>query len=115
MKFKTFYKLFYRHRFKKASAVLKLYLYIILPVRFLLNTFFFPKKIDLDLLELTSPNLYNESLNFLFEYFNSDKGEFFVDQYVQPIKKNYKKYQHTVIQNFMKNFFLIKKKKIAIF
>ncbi len=87
MKFKTFYKLFYKHRFKKSSAILKLYLYIVLPVRFLLNTFFFPKKIDLDLLGLTSPNLYNENLNFLFEYFNTDKGEFFVDQYVQPIKK----------------------------
>ena len=40
MKFKTFYKLFYKHRFKKSSAILKLYLYIVLPVRFLLNTFF---------------------------------------------------------------------------
>ena len=44
MKFKTFYKLFYMHRFKKASGVLKLYLYIVLPIRFLLNTFFFSKK-----------------------------------------------------------------------
>ena len=39
MKFETFYKLFYMHRFKKASGVLKLYLYIVLPIRFFLNTF----------------------------------------------------------------------------
>ena len=111
MKFKTFYKLFYKHRFKKASAVLKLYLYIILPVRFLLNTFFFPKKIDLDLLELTSPNLYNENLNFLFEYFNSDKGEFFVDQYVQPIKKNYNKIPAHGYSKFYEKFFFDQKEK----
>ncbi len=115
MKFKTFYKLFYKHRFKKASTVLKLYLYIVLPVRFLLNTFFFPKKIDLDLLELTSPNLYNKNLNFLFEYFNSDKGEFFVDQYVQPIKKNYKKIPAHGYSKFYEKFFFDKKKKITIF
>ena len=76
MKFKTFYKLFYVHRFKKASGALKLYLYIVLPIRFFLNTFFFQKKIDLDLLELTSFNLYKENINFLFEHFNSDKGNF---------------------------------------
>ena len=99
------------HRFKKASGVLKLYLYIVLPVRFLLNTFFFPKKIDLDLLELTSPNLYNENLNFLFEYFNSDKGNFFVDLYVQPIKKNNKKILAHNYSKFYEKFFPNKRKK----
>ena len=115
MKFETFYKLFYLHRFKKASGFLKLYLYITLPLRFFLNTFFLPKKIDLDLYEQKSPNLYNQDLNFLFEHFNSDKGEFFVDQYMQPIKKIIKKYKHMVIQNFMKNFFFIKKTNSLIF
>ncbi len=111
MKFKTFYKLFYKHRFKKASTVLKLYLYIVLPMRFFLNTFFFPKKIDLDLLELTSPNLYKENLNFLFEYFNSDKGNFFVDQYVQPIKKNYKKIPAHAYSKIYEKIFFDKKEK----
>ena len=106
MKFKTFYKIFYVHRFQKASGILKLYLYIVLPIRYLLNTFFFQKKINLDLFNPTSVNLYNKDLNFLFEYFNSDKGEFFIDQYVQPIKKVIKKLEHTDIQSFMKNFFL---------
>ena len=114
MKFKTFYKLFYKHRFKKSSLVLRFYLFIVLPIRFLLNIFFFPKKIDLDLLENKFPNLYKKNINFLFEYFNSDKGEFFVDQYSQPIKVNNQKYQRMDIQNSMKNFFSIKKKKIVI-
>ena len=47
MKFKTFYKLFYVHRFKNASGALKLYLYIVLPIRYFLNTFFFPKNLDI--------------------------------------------------------------------
>ena len=115
MKFKTFYRLFYKHRFKKASGVLKLYLYIVLPIRYFLNAFFFPKKIDLDLLERTSPNLYEKNLNFLFEYFNSDKGEFFVDQYVQPIKKNYKKIPAHGYSKFYEKFFFDKKKKLQHF
>jgi len=111
MKFKTFYKLFYMHRFKKASGVLKLYLYIVLPIRFLLNAFFFQKKIDLDLLESTSPDLYKKNINFLFEYFNSDKGEFFVDQYMQPIKKNNKKIPAHGYSKFYEKFFFNQKEK----
>ena len=111
MNFKTFYKLFYKHRFKKASFMHKLYLYIVFPIRFFLNFFFFPKKIDLDLLERTSFNLYNKNLNFLFEYFNSDKGEFFTDQYVQPIKKNYTKIQAHGYSKFYEKVFSDKKDK----
>ena len=111
MKFKTFYKLFYKHRFNKASAVLKLYLYIVLPIRFFLNTFFFPKKIDLDLLEQTSSYLYEKNLNFLFEHFNSDKGNFFVDQYTQPIKKNHKKISAHSYSKFYEKFFFDRKEK----
>jgi len=111
MKFKTFYNLFYSHRFKKASIVLKLYLYIALPVRFLLNTFFFLRKIDLDLLEHTSSYLFKKNLNFLFEHFNSDKGSFFVDQYMQPIKRSYKKIPAHGYSQFYEKFFSEKKDK----
>jgi len=111
MKFRTFYKLFYKHRFEKSSGVLKLYLYIVFPISLLLNIFFFPKKIDLDLLECTSPNLYKENLNFLFEYFNSDKGNFFVDQYMQPIKRNYKKIPAHGYSKFYEKFFFDRRKK----
>jgi len=67
-----------------------------------------PKKIDLDLLGLTSPNLYNENLNFLFKYFNTDKGEFFVDQYMQPIKKNNKKIPAHGYSKFYEKFFKVR-------
>ena len=111
MKFETFYKLFYMHRFKKASSILKLYLYIVLPIRYFLNTFFFPKKIDLDLLEYTSSYLYEKNLNFLFEHFISDKGNFFVDQYMQPIKRNYKKILAHGYSKFYEKFFFDRRKK----
>ena len=61
--------------------------------------------------EQKSPNLYNQDLNFLFEHFNSDKGEFFVDQYMQPIKKNYKKIQAHGYSKFYEKFFFHKKDK----
>ena len=48
MKFKTFYSLFYQHRFKKASILRKLYLSIILPLKYVFNFFYFEKKINLD-------------------------------------------------------------------
>ena len=72
---------------------------------------FFTKKVDLDLLKLTFPDLYKKNINFLFEYFNSDKGEFFVDQYLQPIKKNYKKIQAHGYSKFYEKFFFDKKEK----
>ena len=111
MKFKTFYKLFYKHRFEKSSGVLKLYLYIVLPVRFLLNVFFFPKKINLDLLGHSSPSLYNKNINFLFEHFNSDKGEFFTDHYSQPIKRNNNRILAHGYSKFYEKFFFDKKEK----
>ena len=54
-------------------------------------------------------------LNTLFEHFNSDKGEYFINQYLQPAKKNnekigahgYAKIYETVFTNF-------KEKKINI-
>ena len=109
MKFKTFYRLFYAHRFKKASGVLTLYLYVVLPIRFFLNIFFFPKKINLDLLEQKFSHLYKKNLNFLFEYFNSDKGDFFVDQYMQPIKRNYKKITAHGYSKFYEKYFFDRK------
>ena len=84
MKFKTFYSLFYSHRFKKASLVRKFYLSIILPFKYLYNLFFLPKKIDLNLFAIKHPFLFDKSLDFLFEYFNSDKAEKYINQYTHP-------------------------------
>ena len=88
MKLKTFYKLFYRHRVVKANIFLKIYLILIIPFRYIANFLFFKKKINLDEYSKKKADLYEKDLNYLFEYFNSDKGNKFYDQYVQPIKRN---------------------------
>ena len=114
MKFKTFYSLFYSHRFKKASFVRKLYLSLILPFKYLYNYFFLPKKIDLNLFAIKHPFLFDKSLDFLFEYFNSDKAEKYINQYTHPSKKTkikiqahgYSKFYHDIfypIRNKMLN------------
>ena len=87
MKFKTFYYLFYSHRFKKASFVRKFYLLIILPFKYLYNYFYIEKKIDLKLFAIKHPFLFDKSLDYLFEYFNSDKAEKYINQYTHPSKK----------------------------
>ena len=89
MKIKTFYSLFYRHRINKASFLRKLYLLIIIiPIKYLINSFYFEKKVNLDKFDDREKLLIDKDLNYLFEYFNSDKGEKFTDQYMQPSKKN---------------------------
>ena len=87
MNLKTFYKIYYRHRYKKASFILKPYLLISILIKYIYNLFYFPKKINLDTYLNNKLYLFKKDLNFLFEYFNSDKGEFFVNQYSQPYKR----------------------------
>ena len=90
MKLKTYFNIYYKHRVDKANLYLKLYLYLIVPIKYLLNVPYFKKKIDLDNFSSQNSLLFDKDLNFLFEYFNSDKGEKFVNQYDQPIKRNSK-------------------------
>ena len=55
-----------------------------------MNVFYFKKKINLDDYSNQKNFLFDKNLNFLFEYFNSDKGELFINQYDQPSKRNSK-------------------------
>ena len=116
MKLKTFYKLFYRHRVVKANVFLKIYLILIIPFRYIANFLFFKKNINLDEYSKKKADLYEMDLNYLFEHFNSDKGNKFYDQYVQPIKRNSK----IIIDGhgyskFYENYFkIIKNKKLDI-
>ena len=84
----TFYKIFYKHRIAKASFFLRIYTFILVPFKYLHNIFFFEKKVNLDEHKIKFPHLGKKNLNSLFEYFNSDKGESFINQYLQPAKKN---------------------------
>ena len=87
MNLKTFYKIYYQHRFLKASFFLKMYLCLTFFVKYLINYFYLPKKKNLDKLSVNNQNLFEKDFNYLCEYFNSDKGEKFTNQYAQPSKK----------------------------
>jgi hypothetical protein len=88
MKISTFYHLYYKHRFIKSNVFLKIYLYFIFPWKYFIYRIFLEKKINLKNLEIRNPNLFNLTLNDLFEYFNSDKGNFFLNQYTRSRKKD---------------------------
>ena len=91
MNIKTFYTIYYRHRIQKANLLLKIYILLILPIRYLLNVLFLPKKINLDEHSKSNIELFKKDLDYLFEYFNSDKGDYYINQYMQPIKKKNKR------------------------
>ncbi|MAK19025.1 MAG: hypothetical protein CMI72_01490 [Candidatus Pelagibacter sp.] len=91
MNIKTFYTIYYRHRIQKANILLKIYILLILPIRYLLNIPFLPKKINLDEHSNSNVELFKKDLDYLFEYFNSDKGNYYINQYMQPIKKKNKR------------------------
>ena len=109
MKLLTFYKIFYRHRIVKANILLKIYLIIILPFRYLSNLPFVPKKINLDAHSINNSDLFKKNLDYLFEKFNSDKGNFYINQYSQPIKKNNTKISAHGYSEIYEKYFLLKK------
>ena len=88
MKISTFYDIYYKHRFIKSNVFLKIYLSLIFPWKYFIYKIFSEKKINLENLEISDSNLLNLTLNDLFEYFNSDKGNFFLNQYTRSRKKN---------------------------
>ena len=115
MNINTFYKIFYRHRFEKASLIRKIYLSFVLPYRYVINFLNLPKKINLDKLEKKKIDLLNYDLNFLFDYFNSDKGNYYENQYVQPFKRTKEKIKAHGYGNFYEKYFKpIKDKKLNI-
>ena len=91
MKLKTFYNIYYRHRIQKASYLLKVYLFVSLIIKYIVNLYYLPKKKNLDNFSKKNSYLFSKDLNFLCEFFNSDKGENFINQYAQPSKRESKK------------------------
>ena len=115
MNIRTFYTIFYRHRFEKASLLRKIYLLLILPIKFLYNFFYMEKNKNLDDFSLKNYFLFSKNLNFLFEYFNSDKGEKYINQYTHPSKRdNIKIKAHGYSKFYEKVFIEFKNKKINI-
>lgn len=115
MKFVTFYKTYYLHRVKKASNVLKFIIFLTLPFNYLINKILYPSKINLDEFSFKNKYLYNKNLEYLFQYFNSDKGKFFINQYDKPIKKKNKLIDGHSYHIFYEQFFSsLKEKKLKI-
>ncbi|RPG96857.1 MAG: hypothetical protein CBD99_002080 [Candidatus Pelagibacter sp. TMED239] len=115
MKFLTFYKTYYSHRVKKASIYLKYFIFLSLPLIYLLNKILYPKVKNLENFANKNTYLYEKDLGFLFQFFNSDKGEFFINQYDKPLKstKNLKT-GHSYHKFYEKYFKPIKDQKLDI-
>ena len=111
MKFKSFYKIYYEHRIHKASIFLKIYIFLTLPFNYLINKFYYPKIINLDLFALKHEHLFLKDLNFLFQFFNSDKGDFYINQYQKPAKKDKKLIDGHAYHSFYEKFFQEEKTK----
>ena len=115
MNIRTFYIIFYRHRFEKASLIRKMYLASILPFKYLYNYFHLDKKKNLDYFSIKNSFLFSKDLNFLFEYFNSDKGEKYINQYTHPSKRdNIKITAHGYSKFYENSFFEFKNDKVNI-
>ena len=112
MKLQTFYKIYYKHRIIKANILLKIYLLFVIPIKYFLNLPYLKKKINLDNYSQDKKFLFEKNLNFLFEFFESDKGEKFINQYNQPIKRDSKlKIQGHNYAKFYDEYFFEKKNK----
>ena len=116
MKIKTYYSIYYKHRVEKANLLLKLYLYFVVPFKYLINIPYLKKTINLDKFSQVNNSLFNKDLNYLFEFFNSDKGKSFINQYDQPIKRDssIKVEGHNYAKFYEELFKQIKQKKINI-
>jgi hypothetical protein len=113
MKLQTFYQIYYKHRILKANIFHKIYLLIIIPIRFIFNSIIIEKKINLDYLGIINPTLFDKNLNYLFEYFNTDKGYYFYNQYSKSKKKE-KIQGHSYVAFYEKYFKIVKNNKLNI-
>jgi len=112
MKIQTFYKIYYKHRITKANLLLKIYLLFVIPIKYFLNLPYIKKKVNLENYAQNNKFLFEKNLNFLFEFFESDKGEKFVNQYNQPMKRDSKlKIQGHNYAKFYDEYFFEKKDK----
>ena len=63
------------------------------------------KTVNVDNLGLKKSYLYGKNLNFLFEFFNSDKGEQYINQYAQPLKRKNDKIMAHGYAKFYEKYF----------
>ena len=105
MKLRTFYRIFYEHRFKKANYILKFYILFIIPIKYLINLIYLPKIINLDNFEDKYGLNETKDLGKLFDFFNSDKGNQFENQYAHPSKRTSSKIKGHGYSIFYQKYF----------
>ena len=105
MKLRTFYKIYYEHRFKKANHILKLYILIVIPIKYFINLIYLPKIINLDKFDDRFGLSETSDLGKLFDFFNSDKGNQFENQYTHPSKRTSLKIKGHGYSNFYQKYF----------
>lgn len=105
MKLRTFYKIYYEHRFQKANFILKFYILIIVPIKYLINLIYLPKITNLDEFEDKFNLKETLDLGKLFDFFNSDKGNQFENQYTHPSKRTLAKIKGHGYSNFYQKYF----------
>jgi len=113
VKLKTFYKIYYEHRFRKKSLILKLYIFILLPINYLINKILLQSKLNLDTFAKKNDNLYDKNFKYLVEYFNSDKGETYLNQYNKPIKQNKSTVEGHCYHTFYEKYFSDRREQIS--
>ena len=117
MNINTFINIYYKHRLKKASNIfVRSYIFLTIPFAYLLEKINYQKYINLDEYQKDNKILFNKNLNYLFQYFNSDKGDRFINQYTRYSKRDNKLIRGHKYSEFYEKFFKnIKKKKLDIF
>jgi len=113
VKLKTFYKIYYEHRCRKKSLILKLYIFILLPINYLINKILLQSKLNLDIFAKKNDDLYDKNFKYLVEYFNSDKGETYLNQYNKPIKQNKSTVEGHCYHTFYEKYFSDRREQIS--
>tara|TARA_E500000178_G_C17013351_1_gene751621 strand:- start:1454 stop:2308 length:855 start_codon:yes stop_codon:yes gene_type:complete len=105
MKLRTFYKIYYKHRLEKANHILKFYILLVIPFKYLINLLYLPKIINLDEFDDRFGLNETKDLSKLFDFFNSDKGNKFENQYTHPSKRTSTKIKGHGYSNFYQKHF----------
>ena len=105
MKLRTFYKIYYKHRLEKANHILKFYILLVIPFKYLINLLYLPKIINLDEFDDRFGLNETKDLSKLFDFFNSDKGNKFENQYTHPSKRTSTKIKGHGYSNFYQKYF----------
>ena len=115
MKISTFIDIYYNHRLQKANFLKKIYIYLIIPFNYFIEKINYPSIVNLDEYGKNNKEIFKKNLNYLFEYFNSDKGNKFINQYTRFSKKNNKLIKGHKYAFYYEMFIKkIKKKKLNI-